>query len=711
MKTYTDFSFKNALPVWQKGRETEMNVSLCAVAQIKACKATLYASAASSYVISVNGKLIAHGPARCGHGCYRVDEIDLSKHLTSENNFIAIRTAGYAINSYAYLDVPSFICAEIVSDGKIIAFTGESGSGFSYYDVSERVQKVEKYSYQRTFSEDYKLYPGAFDYENSVSGRENAIISNCESKHFIQRNIPYGDYETLLPRIVGRGSVSYSEKDNYYHNPQLDDIGSEFQKGYTDQQLEEKVSKEFGLIDFYEIHPSSESFEFISISSDTYVDLEFERNYTGIFEFELEAGDGILYLSFDEIRNESNAIDPFRMSCVNVLKYECKKGAYKVICAEPYTLKHLKITAKGADFKIKSLSMKKIAFPASEITKKLISDDPIIKKIYDAALESFCSNTVDIYMDCPSRERAGWLCDSFFTSRVENVLTGKSRVERAYLENFLIPDKFKHLPDGAIPMCYPADHNHGSFIPNWAMWYVLELSEYLERTDDREFIDAAKERVYALLKYFKGFENEFGLLEKLEKWVFVEWSKANKLVQEVNFPTNMLYSALKRTVSKLYNDPELGIEGDALIDVIRKMSMTESGFFCDNANRIDGKLVLSGERTEACQYYAFYFDIATRDTHPDLFEMLIEDFGFERRNNNKHPEIYFANAFIGNYLRLDILERYGLYDELLKNIKSYFEYMADTTGTLWEYESTNASCNHGFASHVIYWLDKLKLCK
>ena len=35
--------------------------------------------------------------------------------------------------------------------------------------------------------------------------------------------------------------------------------------------------------------------------------------------------------------------------------------------------------------------------------------------------------------------------------------------------------------------------------------------------------------------------------------------------------------------------------------------------------------------------------------------------------------------------------------------------MADLTGTLWENDGAYASCNHGFASHVIYWMDKLGL--
>ena len=63
-----------------------------------------------------------------------------------------------------------------------------------------------------------------------------------------------------------------------------------------------------------------------------------------------------------------------------------------------------------------------------------------------------------------------------------------------------------------------------------------------------------------------------------------------------------------------------------------------------------------------------------------------------------------ANAFIGNYLRIELLYREGLYQDVVDNIRGYFAKMADLTGTLWENDTPYASCNHGFASHVIYWL-------
>ena len=96
--------------------------------------------------------------------------------------------------------------------------------------------------------------------------------------------------------------------------------------------------------------------------------------------------------------------------------------------------------------------------------------------------------------------------------------------------------------------------------------------------------------------------------------------------------------------------------------------------------------------------------IAARTEDRELWETLVREFGLRRRINNLHPQIAFTNAFIGNYLRIEFLYEAGLYDEVITNIRKYFLPMAEKTGTLWEHDSSTGSCNHGFASYVIYWL-------
>lgn len=79
---------------------------------------------------------------------------------------------------------------------------------------------------------------------------------------------------------------------------------------------------------------------------------------------------------------------------------------------------------------------------------------------------------------------------------------------------------------------------------------------------------------------------------------------------------------------------------------------------------------------------------------------LCGDFGPKRKQTRAFPEVHFANAFIGNVLRFEILSREGRARQIFNEAADYWLYMADRTGTLWEYVDEKASCNHGFASHI-----------
>jgi alpha-L-rhamnosidase len=327
----------------------------------------------------------------------------------------------------------------------------------------------------------------------------------------------------------------------------------------------------------------------------------------------------------------------------------------------------------------------------------------ILNEISEAAAQTFRQNALDVFMHCPSRERAGWLCDSFFTSRVAFDLCGNTKVEKNFLENYLLPEGFKRLPEGMLPMCYPADHYNGRFIPNWAMWFVIQLEEYLERSGDRELVDALEPKVMSLLKYFERFRNEDGLLEKLESWVFVEWSAANRFVQDVSYPSNMLYAAVLESAGRMYSQPDLAEQAEQIREVIRRQSF-DGEFFVDNAVRKEGRLEVTMNRTEVCQYFAFFFGVADGETHKELWEKLRDEFGPRRAETKAYPEVHAANAFVGNYLRLELLSRAGCVGQLKDEMVDYFLYMAEVTATLWEHTGTSASCNHGFASHVAHVL-------
>lgn len=691
-----NFEFKKASPVWMTGEEKEMNVSLIMTA--KAGKdARLNIAGHSLYQVYVNGELAAEGPARAGHGFYRVDELDLRRLCSKDENEITVVTAGYNVNSFYLLDEPSFVCAELYDSGVITAFTG--GDGFVYERYTDRVRKVQRYSFQRPFAEAYKL----------PAEREPVRISKTEDKRFIKRGAPYPDYDkAFFKEVVSSGNFEIKERERYFNDRAISDICDRL-KGFAPDELDVFISREVEKLDCA-YGTGGGSAGTVKLGKNGCAILDLSAELTGFLDFEIETSGGRLYISFDEILSGGD-VSFTRLGTCSAIIYDLSPGRYRLVSFEPYSLRYARFCSEADQAVITNAGLIKFEYTAKLLKSKPELGDEALSRVYDAAVSTFRQNTVDIYMDCPSRERAGWLCDSYFTSRTEYALTGGSAVEKNFLENFIMPEKFEYIPDGMLPMCYPSDHNDHVYIPNWAMWYVVELEEYAKRSGDTELVNGAKDRVYRLLDFFRDFENGDGLLEKLQSWVFIEWSHSNELTQDINFPTNMLYCKFKKAIADLYNDTPLSEEADRLAETIRKRSFTGK-WFCDNAVYEGGEARLSGDCTESCQYYAFFTGVASKETYPELWRTLVNDFGPDRKlpGKNGHPEIAFANAFIGNYLRLELLFREGLYGELIENVRGYFDYMAKKTGTLWENDGDYASCNHGFASHVAVWLREI-YCK
>ncbi len=693
--------FTKAVPVFEVGRERDMNTFYGFYADVTPGENTILRIAgASTYSVAVNGCFVFCGPARAAHGIYRVDEILLDTYLTEERNVLTVRLSSYNCNSFSLIDVPGFLCAEVVRDGAVLSYTDETGAGgFGCVALDERICRVFRYSFQRNFTEAYRLDEryGRFDREPETSGHRCVTLQKQEAKTFIPRGMYLPLFEEEQPTtVMATGEIARDDslplhRDRFH-------VPTAVFKCFSEEELELRVIDEARSMDFRPTDETVRPWAPITLTEQRYADLSYTCNLTGLMEMTVTVEEDCeLFLLYDEIY-DGNTVNYLRLGCVNILTLEAKAGVYHLLTQEPYTFRYVRVACRRGRVRLEELKVRRAGFPA--LVNTPVIADAELKRIYDAAVETFRQNTYDIFMDCPSRERAGWLCDSFFTSRVERCLTGDTEVERNFLGNFLDHPYDENLPEGMISMCYPADHTDGVYIPNWAMWFVLELEEYYDFSGDRALVDRAKEKVMGLLRFLRRYENGDGLLERLSSWVFVEWSHANSLVQDVNFPTNMLYARTKRAAARLYGDASLTVEAEAIEAYIRDKTIV-NGFFCDNALRTEnGALTLSGECTEVCQYYAFFMNVATPETHPDLWRILTEDFGPHRRENDRYPHVAFANAFIGNYLRLDLLNRYGLTDTLLEEIRGYFLYMADQTGTLWENTTSFASCNHGFASYV-----------
>ena len=429
-----------------------------------------------------------------------------------------------------------------------------------------------------------------------------------------------------------------------------------------------------------------------------YIDYALDCEKTGFICLKLNAKEQCkVFLAFEEVLVDGEWVFG-RNQCYNFISLKIDSGNTQFISLEPYSFKYLKIIYNGDIDITPSL----IAVENDKVDLKFSCADNDLNLIYNAAKESFCQNAFDVFTDCPSRERAGWLCDSFFLGKAEKYFTGTNVIERAFLENYILANT-PEIEDGMLPKCFPAEHKDAVYIPNWAMWYILELKDYFVRSNDKDLVEKARGKVYKIINYFDKYLNTDGLLENLKSWVFVDYGDSNTYpyLYGVNYPSNMLYAYMLDSVDYLYGDTALKKRAAKIRKTIVKQAFNGK-FFIENAVRINGKLLPCNDHiTEAAQYYALFTDTYNESG----FRKRVKT-GLGPLNNIDYPFVSRSNGFVGIYLRLLWLDSMCESERLIKEIKDYFLHMAKTTGTLWEYDSPQASCNHGFTSIIAVLIDK-----
>lgn len=666
--------------VYSKEFYAEMNRTVAFRTEIAAGSYRAHIAAGNVFRVWLNDRMIACGPMRAAHGHCNVLEIPLD---VGKKAWFTVEIAGYNINTYSYADDPPYFGAELFRDGKCV----KTAEDFLCFHVDDREQKVNKYSMQRFFAEVYRervprrgFYCGAdlFPVLETMEVK-SPILLDCA--------IPMPDFAPIFPlKTENAGNVRIDPAKEPYESFWFYPSEHFCTRGFSKEQLTTDLSHEVSRI----VSDGSGD------GKETKV--RFPYNATGFIAFDYEAeGEATVYVTFDELPFDQ----PFRNSALNAVKFSTAGGKGSFLSFEPYTMQYAKIFVFG---KAEIGNFRIVSYENPSVKDFPLLPDKDLDLIFRAGVRTFRQNAVDILTDCPSRERAGWLCDSFFTSRAEKLLTGESCVEQNMLRAFLLaPEPAPAIPAGMLPMCYPADHLNGNYIANWALWFVLELREYRDRSGDTAMIAAFRRKVYALLDFLQKYENSDGLLEDVPGWVFIEWSKANEFVKGVNYPSNMLYSGALNAAAELYNDGALALKAAAVRETIRKQSFNGQ-FFADQALRDgDGVLKATANTTETCQYYAFYFGVATERLYPELFHTMFDV--ITRENISRlYPDLYPSNAFIGNVLRLDFLARNGRVGQTISECRGYYLYMAERTGTLWEHDRPEASCNHGFASVLTTWL-------
>ncbi len=674
--------FKKAVAVWADGREKERNLHLIFTGKTASLDGAIIRLTASVfYKLFVNGKFVSFGPARTAKGYARVDEIDISSFAVQGENEVRIEVAGYYCKCLSTELYHSFLTAEVLVDGEPILYTGKD---FTARENGERAQKVERYSFQRHF--------GEVIFANRKG--DSVLVSPVKSPIYIERRVPYPNYPLILADGISKyGSFAFDENLPYKEKKYSEPITIGWGR-YEDSEIE---SFPFRWAQRQALNNIGENLGFSqkTFEQGEYAVIDFKRIEVGFFKWDFELENADIVIGFTEMPTENN-FEFQNANMHNVIEI-FGNGKTDGESFEPYSSRVVCLFVKSGKLKINAFGVRGFERGNTGLVQRKFKNKEL-EKIYTAGVRTFNHNAVDIYTDCPSRERAGWLCDSYFTAKAESFLYGENPVEDAFLENFVLYNNEGDYPKGVLPMCFPADAQEDKkFIPQWCMWYILEIGDYLfnrKPAFDKEFF---KKTVFEFVEFLSQYENEDGMLEKLPSWNFIEWSTANQWTQDVNYPTNFLYAEVLDTVYKIY-----GTHGfDKRAEKLRQITVEKSfdgKYFVDHAVRDkNGVLVNKTDTSEAGQYYAMLF--GGINIFDPKYAYILQGICTQYEVNDR--EFVPVNAFIGFYLKQASLLKYEeLYTPLKNAVLDFFAPMIATTETFWEYKQNYGSRDHGFASYA-----------
>ncbi|MDT8391997.1 MAG: family 78 glycoside hydrolase catalytic domain [Lentisphaeria bacterium] len=164
-------------------------------------------------------------------------------------------------------------------------------------------------------------------------------------------------------------------------------------------------------------------------------------------------------------------------------------------------------------------------YPFPEDASSFASSNLLLNDIWRLCRNGVRVGTIDTYLDCPTREKGGFLGDGFVTGISHLILTGDARIMRKFLKDVANTSGYCPGLSSTAP-----NYINGELAEYSLLWPVL-LEYYYQWTADATFVREMIPVLERQLAYFAAYENESGLLQDLYSHatgrysVLVDWPK------------------------------------------------------------------------------------------------------------------------------------------------------------------------------------------
>jgi len=233
----------------------------------------------------------------------------------------------------------------------------------------------------------------------------------------------------------------------------------------------------------------------------------------------------------EELEEGSAASVRYRMRC------GCTYQEQWTLSGEEDTLEHFdykafryaEIIDPNGAVDIDSVQAEVRHYPFDEGAAHLRSSDPRLDAIWGICSRGVQYGCQEGFLDCPSREKGQYLGDLTITAQAQVYLTGDLRLFRKSIEDFA---RTAFVCPGLLAV---APGSYMQEVADFSLQWPLQLLLYYKHSGDKEFLRDMLPVVEGLETYFRRYERDDGLLERVwDKWNLVDWPQ--NLRDNYDFP-------------------------------------------------------------------------------------------------------------------------------------------------------------------------------
>lgn len=147
---------------------------------------------------------------------------------------------------------------------------------------------------------------------------------------------------------------------------------------------------------------------------------------------------------------------------------------------------------------------------------------PLINHLLEMTINTHINNTMGMLVDCPHREQAQYLGDSFFQM---HTLLYNFKNAKNVLYKVLDDFSDSQFTDGTFPFVTPTNFvkEFKIQIPEYDLYYILILAELYKIDKDKDKLYKYYQTAQKIIAFYLNRITEIGLVKKTNRWHISDW--------------------------------------------------------------------------------------------------------------------------------------------------------------------------------------------